>query len=90
MTYILSLSAQSGKVIKIDRSCSYCESSTGHCLGLDCLKIKIDPDWHSNSNTCYCSEDKCNANIESNASIHMQYFWPKLMLSFVIYFMFLY
>ena len=43
---------------------------------------------------CNCSGHECNADFEttteSNSSIQMQYFWPNLMLSFVIYLMFMY
>ena len=88
MTNISSLSAKSGQVIGIRRSCSYCNSSTGSCLDHNCPKVEIIPELPINSNSCLCSEDKCNANIESSSSIQMQYFWPKFMLSFVTYFMF--
>ena len=85
MTYISSLSAKSGQVIRIDRSCVDCTSDQGDCLSHRCFNVPI-----VNWDYCHCSEDKCNANNKSNSSIQMHYFWPNLMLSFVIYLMFLY
>ena len=66
MTYILSLSAQSGQVIGIVRGCSTCKSSTGSCLDRRCEPYRSLGDLiYTAYELCYCSEEKCNSNINT-------------------------
>ena len=99
MTYILSFSDFLGGVKDIKRACADCTSPAGNCLGWDRRCEITRGILSSNSDSCYCSRNKCNGDIksntitptttkttpENNSSIQMQYFWPNLMLSFVIY-----